>query len=77
MVGLRVYCRRWPDGLSLPAHMTTTGQVFLLSKLAKAPERRSRGGAVRPTSALTGPPPTNIDFRNDAIGGSASNALFK
>jgi hypothetical protein len=24
--------------------------------------------------ALTGPPPTNIDLRNDAIGGSASNA---
>ncbi len=28
------------------------------------------------TMALTGPPPINIDFRNDAIGGSASNALF-
>ncbi len=25
---------------------------------------------------LTGPPPINVDFRNDAIGGSASNALF-
>jgi hypothetical protein len=25
---------------------------------------------------LTGPPPINIDFRNDAIGGSASNALL-
>ena len=28
------------------------------------------------TAALTGPPPINIDFRKDAIGGSASNALF-
>ena len=28
------------------------------------------------TTALTGPPPINIDFRNDAIGGSASNALL-
>lgn len=28
----------------------------------------------RITAALTGPPPINIDFRNDAIGGSASNA---
>jgi hypothetical protein len=26
--------------------------------------------------ALTGPPPINIDFKNDAIGGSVSNALF-
>jgi hypothetical protein len=26
--------------------------------------------------ALTGPPPININFRNDAIGGSASNALL-
>jgi hypothetical protein len=25
---------------------------------------------------LTGPPPINIDFGNDATGGSASNALF-
>ena len=28
------------------------------------------------TVALTGPPPINIDFTNDAIGGSASNALL-
>ena len=28
------------------------------------------------TAALTGPPPSNIDLRNDAIGGSASNALL-
>ena len=28
------------------------------------------------TGALTGPPPTNIDFKNDAFGGSASNALL-
>jgi hypothetical protein len=28
------------------------------------------------TTALTGPPPINIDFRNDEIGGSASNALL-
>ncbi|TWT87794.1 hypothetical protein Pla52n_69880 [Stieleria varia] len=28
------------------------------------------------TLALTGPPPINIDFKNDATGGSASNALF-
>jgi hypothetical protein len=27
-------------------------------------------------SALTGPPPINIDVKNDAIGGSASNELF-
>jgi hypothetical protein len=25
---------------------------------------------------LTGPPPININFTNDAIGGSASNALL-
>jgi hypothetical protein len=30
----------------------------------------------RITPALTGPPPINIDLRNDANGGSASNALF-
>ena len=30
----------------------------------------------RRTAALTGPPPINIDFTNDATGGSASNALF-
>lgn len=28
------------------------------------------------TTALTGPPPTNMEFRNDAIGGSESNALL-
>ncbi|TWU08585.1 hypothetical protein Poly21_55540 [Allorhodopirellula heiligendammensis] len=28
------------------------------------------------TMVLTGPPPINIDFGNDAIGGSASNALL-
>lgn len=28
------------------------------------------------TIALTGPPPINFDFRNNEIGGSASNALF-
>ncbi len=28
------------------------------------------------TVALTGPPPINMDLRNDAIGGSASNALL-
>jgi hypothetical protein len=26
--------------------------------------------------ALTGPPPIDLDFRGDEIGGSASNALF-
>ena len=30
----------------------------------------------RITLALTGPQPINIDLRNDAIGGSASNALL-
>ena len=39
----------------------------------KTPLPRS-GLVQRP--ALTGPPPINIDFRNDATGGSASNALF-
>jgi hypothetical protein len=28
------------------------------------------------TAALTGPRPTNVDFRKDAIRGSASNALL-
>ena len=28
------------------------------------------------TVALTGPPPTNVDFKKDAIGGSVSNALL-
>ncbi|XZE53569.1 hypothetical protein SH139x_005323 [Planctomycetaceae bacterium SH139] len=28
------------------------------------------------TTALTGPPQINIDFKTDAIGGSASNAWF-
>jgi hypothetical protein len=28
------------------------------------------------TAALTGPPPINVGFRNDAIGCSASNALL-
>ena len=32
-------------------------------------------GAWR-TAAVTGPTPINIDFMNDAIGGSASNALL-
>jgi hypothetical protein len=30
----------------------------------------------RITAALTGPPPTNVDFNKDTIGGSASNAWF-
>jgi hypothetical protein len=33
-------------------------------------------GQIARTFALTGPPPINNDITNDAIGGSASNALF-
>ena len=34
------------------------------------------GSPILRTLALTGPPPINIDYTNDATGGSASNALF-
>ena len=58
--------------LSSRAPSASMKYQWTLAKRPNAVPQSSSPGTV----ALTGPPPINIDFRNDAIGGSASNALF-
>ena len=55
----------WTSAISSPN--TNTKQHYIACNIAKR---------LSSTLALTGPPPINIDFMNDTIGGSASNALF-
>jgi hypothetical protein len=54
-----------------PFHISSGGKLLFQPQLDKG--RQNRSGM---TTALTGPPPINIDLRNDAVGSSASNALI-
>ncbi len=65
--------RGWP---SVPPSVVIIGNSHgpLQAARIQNVSRWLRRSGFSITAALTGPPPINIDIRNDAISGSASNA---